>query len=133
MQEGGRSEKGGWGRAECCEETWGVNAKLGTELQGTRVECRRYDEPGSADDEIGSRCRAGVFIDPVAMPAPRVHKTHHHYHPAVIMDHGSPSVHTCIYAHLSYQHYPHALGIYTCVRVRPCVRAHARSDCRGVA
>jgi len=27
------------------------------------------------DDEIGSRCRAGVFIDPVAMPAPRVHKT----------------------------------------------------------
>lgn len=36
---------------------------------------------GSIDDEIGSRCRAGLFIDPVAMPAPRVHKTttRHHY------------------------------------------------------
>lgn len=36
---------------------------------------------GSVDDEIGSRCRAGLFIDPVAMPALRVHKTvtRHHY------------------------------------------------------
>lgn len=42
------------------------------------MECRRAlrrTGHGSVDDEIGSRCRAGVFIDPVAMPAPRVHKT----------------------------------------------------------
>jgi len=33
------------------------------------------DDDDDDDDEIGSRYHAGVFIDPVAMPAPRVHKT----------------------------------------------------------